>query len=171
MFVSAALFADGAAGVVLRAGEPCVGTPARSLSRIRAVGEHCWKNTEHIMGWDIKEDGFGVVLSPELPAMMRKELRPAVDEFLERNDLALEGFKGFLLHPGGRKVLETAEDVFGIERDRVMHSWAVLRDYGNMSSVTAIFVLQQALRAGDSGPHLLAAFGPGFSAYFIAVDL
>jgi alkylresorcinol/alkylpyrone synthase len=172
MFVSAALFGDGAAGVVLRCADGGVaGSPAHSRPRIRAVGEHWWRNTEHIMGWDIKEDGFGVVLSPELPGLMRKELRPAVDAFLARNGLELEDFEGFLLHPGGRKILETAEDVLGIDRDQVAHSWAVLRDYGNMSSATALFILQRALQAGDTGPHLLAAFGPGFSAYFIAADL
>ena len=172
MFVSAALFGDGAAAVVLRSGEAKgKGERARSFPCIRAVGEHCWRDTEHIMGWDIKGDGFGVVLSPELPALMRQALRPALDAFLERNRLNLEDFHGFLLHPGGRKVLETAESVLGIERSRTAHSWAVLRDYGNMSSVTAMFVLERALRAGDKGPHLLAAFGPGFSAYFAALDL
>jgi alkylresorcinol/alkylpyrone synthase len=170
MFVSAALFGDGAAAVVLRSGGGAA-TGARDYPVIHAAGEHCWRNTEHIMGWDIKSDGFGVVLSPELPSLMQRELRPALDAFLARNGLELEGFSGFLLHPGGRKVLETAEVVLGIARSRVAHSWEVLRDYGNMSSVTAMFVLQRALAAGDRGRHLLAAFGPGFSAYFIAVDL
>ncbi len=172
MFVAAALFGDGAAGVVMRsAGGADAETPAHSLPRIRASGEHCWRNTEHIMGWDITADGFGVVLSSELPGLMRRELRPALDAFLAHNGLELEAFKGFLFHPGGRKILETAEEALGVDRDRLAHSWAILRDYGNMSSATALFVLQRALRAGDKGPHLLAAFGPGFSSYFAAVDL
>ena len=172
MFVSAALFGDGAAGVVLRGRQAGDGVSEdRAMPRIRAIGEHCWRKTEHIMGWDIKEDGFGVVLSPELPGLMRRELRPALDAFLERNNLELEGFEGFLLHPGGRKILETAEEVLGFDRSHFRHSWSVLRDYGNMSSATALFILQRALQAGDKGPHLLAAFGPGFSAYFVAVDL
>jgi alkylresorcinol/alkylpyrone synthase len=171
MFVSAALFGDGAAGIVLRSRRNSGKMDQGDCPTITAVGEHCWQNTEHIMGWDIKGDGFGVVLSPELPALMRKALRPAVDDFLRRHDLTLEGFKGFLLHPGGRKVLETAEDALQIDRNLVAHSWAVLRDYGNMSSVTSMFVLDRAIRTRDKGPHLLAAFGPGFSAYFIALIL
>lgn len=172
MFVSAALFGDGAAGVVLRAaGAEEAGEWSGRFPRIRAAGEHWWPGTEHIMGWDIKNDGFGVVLSPELPSLMRRELRPALDEFLERHDLDLEAFNGFLLHPGGRKILETAEEVLGVSRDRLAHSWNVLRDYGNMSSATVLFVLQRALAAQATGPHLLAAFGPGFSAYFMAADL
>jgi alkylresorcinol/alkylpyrone synthase len=172
MFVAAALFGDGAAGVVLRRaeGSPARGN-ARALPRIRAAGEHCWRNTEHIMGWDIKDDGFGVVLSPELPGLMRCELRPALQQFLDRNSLDLSCFEGFLFHPGGRRILETAEQVLEIPRQRTAHSWAILRDYGNMSSATALFVLQRALRAGDRGPHLLAAFGPGFSSYFVATEL
>jgi alkylresorcinol/alkylpyrone synthase len=170
MFVSAALFGDGAAAIVLRAGATPEGS-AGNRPLINAVGEHCWHNTEHIMGWDIKDDGFGVVLSPELPALMRNALRPAVDKFLDRHGLSLDEFRGFLLHPGGRKILETAEQVLEIERSLVAHSWAVLRDYGNMSSVTSMFVLERAVRAEAEGQHLLAAFGPGFSAYFIALTL
>jgi len=171
MFVSAALFADGAAGIVLRAESNPPHSARMRCPLIKAVGEHCWRNTEHIMGWDIKGDGFGVVLSPELPALLRTALRPAIEEFLNRHDLQLNDFRGFLLHPGGRKVLETAEDVLEIDRSLVAHSWAILRDYGNMSSVTSMFVLERAIRAGDKGHHLLAAFGPGFSGYFIALTL
>lgn len=173
MFVSAALFGDGAAGVVLRTAEPGASSARKDLAkaRILAFGEHLWPKTRHIMGWDIKSDGFGVVLSPELPALMRDNLRPALQGFLERNGMALEDFAGFLVHPGGRKVLETAEEVLGVERRQIIHSWDVLRDFGNMSSATALFVLERAVQAGAKGRHLLAAFGPGFSAYFAALDL
>ena len=171
MFVAAALFGDGAAAAVLRSGAAVAGDRSNARpARIVAVGEHCWRDTEHIMGWDIKADGFGVVLSPQLPGLMHQELRPAVEGFLQRYGLEREDFIGFLLHPGGRKILETAESVLGIDRARLAHSWAVLRDYGNMSSATALFVLQRALRAEDCGAHLLAAFGLGFSAYFATVE-
>jgi alkylresorcinol/alkylpyrone synthase len=63
------------------------------------------------------------------------------------------------------------EEVLDLSRDQLRHSWEVLRRYGNMSSATVLFVLEQALQAGATGPHLLAAFGPGFSAYFVAVEL
>jgi alkylresorcinol/alkylpyrone synthase len=123
------------------------------------------------MGWDIKDDGFGVVLSPELPSLMRKALAPALHDFLDRNGFRLSDFNGFLFHPGGRKLIETMQEVLGLERDHFEHSWEVLRAYGNMSSATALFVLERALKTGARGPHLLAAFGPGFSAYFVAADL
>jgi alkylresorcinol/alkylpyrone synthase len=161
------LFGDGAAGVLLRNTIDGVG----SGPRILAVGEWCWPQTKHVMGWDIKDDGFGVVLSPELPALLRRALAPALYDFLDHHGFRLSDFNGFLFHPGGRKLIETMQDVLGLEHKQFEHSWEVLRRYGNMSSATALFVLERALQSGARGPHLLAAFGPGFSAYFVAVDL
>jgi len=171
MFVSAALFGDGAAAVVLRSSVGERGGRAPARARIGAQGEYFWSQTEHIMGWDIKNDGFGVVLSPELPTLMRERLGEALFPFLASAGLSLEDFDGFLLHPGGSKVLETAEDSLGLSRDQIRYSWQVLKEYGNMSSATALFVLKQALADGARGRYLLAAFGPGFSAYFIVLEL
>jgi alkylresorcinol/alkylpyrone synthase len=167
MFVSSALFGDGAAGVLMhntREG-------SRGGSRILASGEWCWRKTEHIMGWDIKDDGFGVVLSPELPSLMSEQLAPALQDFLDLNGFRLSDFNGFLFHPGGRKLIETMQEVLGLTPKQLEHSWDVLRHYGNMSSATVLFVLDRAMKAGARGPHLLAAFGPGFSAYFVVVEL
>src|ERR1700722_2903530 len=167
MFVSAALFGDGAAGMLLRN----TADGARGGPRILAIGEWFWPDTEHIMGWDIKDDGFGVVLSPELPSLMRKALAPALHDFLNRNGFQLSDFKGFLFFPGGRRLIETVQEVLLLEHSHFEHSLEILRRYGNMSSATALFVLEPALAAGARGPHLLAAFGPGFSAYFVVADL
>jgi alkylresorcinol/alkylpyrone synthase len=68
-------------------------------------------------------------------------------------------------------VLDTAQAVLGLTKDDLLLSWEVLREYGNMSSATALFILDRALRSAARGRHLLAAFGPGFSAYFIVLDL
>ncbi len=168
MFVSAALFGDGAAGVVL---SNVRGAAGDGNGRILAVGDHFWSNTEHIMGWDIKEDGFGVVLSPDLPGLIRNHLVDAVQGFLDRSGMSLGEFSGFLLHPGGAKILNTAQEVLGLTGDDLALSREVLRDFGNMSSPTALFALHRARKAGARGPHLLMAFGPGFSAYFVAIDL
>ncbi|MGB6445323.1 MAG: type III polyketide synthase [Xanthobacteraceae bacterium] len=167
MFVSSALFGDGAAGILVhntREG-------SRGGPRILASGEWCWRETEHIMGWDIKDDGFGVVLSPELPSLMSEQLAPALQDFLGRNGFELSDFNGFLFHPGGRKLIETMQQVLGLTPKQLEHSWGVLRDYGNMSSATVLFVLDRAMMAGARGPHLLAGFGPGFSAYFVVAEL
>lgn len=170
-FVSGALFGDGAGAVVLRnTNNDCAGATCGRPS-IRAVGEHCWRKTEHILGYTIRDDGFGMVLSAELPALMRENLGPAIHAFLKRHGMSLDEFDGFLFHPGGRKILETAEDVLGLNRHDLSHSWSTLRDYGNMSSAAILFVLKRAIDAGQKGRNLISAFGPGFSAYFIAADL
>lgn len=171
MFVAAALFGDGAAGVVLRSHAGEGRAPARGRARVGAIGEHFWSKTEHIMGWDIKNDGFGVVLSPELPTLMRERMGEALLPFLARAGLSMADFDGFLLHPGGSKVLTTAEEALHLPRAQLRYSWEVLRKYGNMSSATALFVLKEAFLDNARGRYLLAAFGPGFSAYFIVLEL
>jgi len=171
MFVSAALFGDGAVAVVLRAGAHDQRPGPAPPAKFAASGEHLWRGTGRIMGWDMKHDGFGVVLSPELPALMQGNLGGALAGFLARHGLAIQDFDGFLFHPGGRKVLETAREVLALDDDALRHSWSVLRNYGNMSSATALFVLDEAIRQGARGRHLLAAFGPGFSAYFAVLEL
>ncbi|MFZ0528430.1 MAG: 3-oxoacyl-[acyl-carrier-protein] synthase III C-terminal domain-containing protein [Xanthobacteraceae bacterium] len=167
MFVSAALFGDGAVGMLLHNTR----NGSRAGPRVLASGEWCWRGTEHIMGWDIKDDGFGIVLSSDLPALMERELAPALHDFLDRHGFRLADFNGFLFHPGGRKLLETIEQTLGLTRRKLAYSWDVLRRYGNMSSATVLFVLERAMQAGERGPHLLTAFGPGFSVYFAVVDL
>lgn len=171
MFVATALFGDGAAGVVLRHEPRASGQALPSRASIVASGEHFWRQTEHIMGWDIKSDGFGVVLSPELTQLLRRRFQSALDGFLAREGLTLKDFDGFLFHPGGRKVLECLASMLNVTPADLAHSWAVLKNYGNMSSATALFVLERALASNAKGRHLLGAFGPGFSAYFAVVDL
>ncbi len=173
-FVAAALFGDGAAGLVLRSsgrGDHTSHSSAGGKPRIRVTGERLLKNTEGYLGLDTKDDGFGMVLSPQLPALVRENLGPAVDKFLGQHNLSLMDFDGFLVHAGGRKILENAEDVLGTSRDQMAHAWSVMRDYGNMSSATVLFVLERAMQAGAKGRHLMAAFGYGFSVYFAVVDL
>lgn len=169
MFVAAALFGDGAAGVVLRKTDGTGSSAGRGT--VLAVGDHFWPNTETIMGWDIKEDGFGVVLSPKLPELIRAEFMPALNGFLDANRMDLGEFSGFIMHPGGAKILKTIQELLQLSREDLAYSWDVLRDFGNMSSPTALFGLARAVHAGARGPHLLTAFGPGFSAYFLAIDL
>lgn len=164
-FISAALFGDGAAALLLRR------APGGKAPRLVASGEHMWRGSEYMMGWSIEDDGFGVVLSPDIPKCARDELRPAVDQFLERHDLKLRDLDGIIMHPGGRKVLEAAQAALAVSHEDLRHAWDILAEYGNMSSPTALFVLQRTVAAGASGRHLLAAFGPGFTVSLALLDL
>jgi alkylresorcinol/alkylpyrone synthase len=171
MFVSAALFGDGAAAVVLRA--PALAQPAGkgACARILSTGETCWHDTGHLLGWDIKDDGFGMVLSPELPALLRGNLAPALAGFLAESGWDIDDMDGVLMHPGGRKILEVAGETLGLSRQDLRHSWEILRQFGNLSSAAILFVMQAAMDAGARGRHVMAAFGPGFSAYFAVAEL
>ncbi len=101
MFVSGALFGDGAAAVVLRStGGDKRGKGAPARGRVGGIGEYFWSKTEHIMGWDIKNDGFGIVLSPELPTLMRERLGEALFPFLAREGLSLTGLRRLPAAPG-----------------------------------------------------------------------
>lgn len=168
-FISTALFGDGAAGVLLRRKSKADGS--HSMPRVIASGEHMWPRTEDMMGWSIEDDGFGVVLSPDIPKCARDEVRPALDAFLARQGLALKDLAGVIMHPGGRKVLEAFQDALELPREAFRHAWDILSEYGNMSSPTALFVLERTLSAGATGRHLLAALGPGFTVSFCLLDL
>lgn len=167
-FVSCALFGDGAAGVILQAHE---NGAEGGMGDIIAVGEHNWPGTNDIMGWSIEEDGFGVIMSTQIPKFARHELRAAVELFLTGHGLALDDLDGVITHPGGRKVLEAISDALSIDREKLVHGWEVLRDYGNMSSPTVMFVLERTLAAGAAGRHLVVAFGPGFTVSFALLDI
>ncbi len=167
-FVSCALFSDGAAGAILQAHQNGAGG---GMGDITAVGEHNWPGTNDVMGWSIEEDGFGVVMSTQIPKFIRDELREAVEMFLARHGLDLDDLDGVITHPGGRKILEAISVALNIDRSRLVHGWDVLRDYGNMSSPTVLFVLERALAAGARGRHLVAGFGPGFTGSFALLDV
>ena len=144
---------------------------SQPLARVLATGEHMWRQTEDMMGWSIENDGFGVVLSPDIPRCARHELRPALDGFLARHGLVLDDLDGVILHPGGRKVLEAVEGALELPQQALKHAWDILAEYGNMSSPTALFVLERTLSAGATGRHLLIALGPGFTVSFCLLDL
>lgn len=165
-FVTTALFGDGAAAIVLG-----TDSGARSKARIVASGEHMWPDTEDVMGFTVEADGLGVQLRPDVPRFTRENLRAVTEAFLERYTHRLESFAGFLFHPGGAKVLEAIEAALGLMPPALDHSRAVLNEYGNMSSATVLFVLHRALEAGDRGRHLMGAFGPGFSANLVILEL
>ncbi len=190
LFVSTALFGDGAAALVLR-NKPFVNSPAtpqppdpepaaqerstaKRLSRpvrIVASGEYMWRDTEHIMGWKVEDDGLDVILSSTLPHFTEKNLRQAAESFLNRHGVSLSDLDGYVFHPGGRKVLDAIEVALDIEPSTLRHSRDILRDYGNMSAPTVLFILQRTVQSGARGLHLMVSFGPAFTTTFALLDL
>jgi alkylresorcinol/alkylpyrone synthase len=155
--VATALFGDGAAAaMVSTAGEgPLLGP----------WGEHSFPDSLGVMGWDIEDDGFGVRFSRDIPALIRRGFTPALDGFLARHRLSLGDFDELACHPGGAKVLDALEATLGRP---LPEGRDVLRDFGNMSAPTVLFVLDR-LRRAWGGRVLMTALGPGFTAGFLSV--
>jgi alkylresorcinol/alkylpyrone synthase len=171
--VATALFGDGAAAALLRcdAGSGDSGEgPA-----IVATGEHTWPKSLDIMGWDVADDGLKAIFSRDIPRLMQAELKPVVDDFLARQGLRLADIDRFVCHPGGPKVLDAFEEVFGLEAGALTEARGVLHDYGNMSAASVLFVLERMLgQAGATGAAwgqaLMTALGPGFTAGFALLN-
>ncbi|HLI11409.1 MAG TPA: 3-oxoacyl-[acyl-carrier-protein] synthase III C-terminal domain-containing protein [Alphaproteobacteria bacterium] len=161
--IATALFGDGAAAALVS----CEGDgPA-----LGASGEHTWRNSLDVMGWRVRDDGFGVLFSRDIPAIVRYKYRATVESFLARHGLSIRDIEAFLCHPGGAKVLEAFEAVFEDAAADLGYSREVLREYGNMSAATVLFVLERAMtRAGLPRRSLLTSLGPGFTAGFLLVE-
>lgn len=155
--VSALIFGDGAAAAVL-GGDTAAGCEVLESASLMAPG------TLDEMGFDLRDNGFWVVLSRDVPDLLRKGVRELVMALLSRHELGLSDLAFFCVHPGGPKILKAVGETLGIE-DGLGDSWAVLRDYGNLSSASILFVLQRLYERpptpGSLG--LLLAFGPGLS--------
>jgi alkylresorcinol/alkylpyrone synthase len=163
--VATALFGDGAAAAVVS----CRGDYA-DAPRLGPWGEHTWPDSLDVMGWDVADDGLKVVFSRDIPTLVREDLRPIVDDFLAANGASLDDLAGFVCHPGGAKVLDALEACFELPRGALTHAREVLRDHGNMSAATVLFVLKAALAARAKGPQLMTTLGPGFTAGFLVVE-
>ena len=162
--IATALFGDGAAAVLLEAAP--AGTAARGGARLGPGGEHTWPQSLDVMGWETENDGLGVLFSRDIPALTRERLGPAADAFLARHGLSRGDLDGYVCHPGGAKVIGALEEVFGLPDGGLAEARGVLRDCGNMSAVTVLFVLERLRRAGMKGRYLMTALGPGFTAGF-----
>jgi alkylresorcinol/alkylpyrone synthase len=118
------------------------------------------------MGFQLADGGFHIVLHRDVPHALEGRVRPLVDELCARHGVRSDELAFCVLHPGGRRILEDLDADLGLA-GLTEPSWDVLRDYGNLSSATVLFVLDEVLRRQPPpvGSHgLLAAFGPGFSA-------
>jgi len=158
--ISSALFGDGAAAAVLRA--EC----AEASLQIGAAAEHTWPGTLDIMGWSIDPIGFGVVLSRSLPRFVQQRLAGPARRFVKAARVAPPQF---IFHPGGAKVLDAVETALDLQKGTLRDEREILRDYGNMSAPSVLFVLDRARKRGLRGAAVLAALGPGFTASFVAL--
>jgi alkylresorcinol/alkylpyrone synthase len=158
--VSAAIFGDGCACTVLSSYEEEEGPT------IIDEGMYHFYNAEHMMGFELKNTGLQMVLDKEVPEKIAAHFPHIVHPFLERNSLSIEDVDHLIFHPGGKKIVQTIEELFGSLGKNIDNTKAVLKEYGNMSSATVLYVLErfidQGVKKGDIG--LMLSFGPGFTA-------
>jgi len=176
--IAAGLFGDGAAAAVVRgsatAKRPSTGsrTSAREGPRILGCGSVFYADSEDIMGWDISESGFKIVLSPRLPDLIRKHLAGDVDTFLGKYQLRRADIGSWVIHTGGPKVLNTIQDTLGLRDGDLDQSWNCLKEFGNLSSASVLLVLEDVVmnHAPAPGTHgVLLAMGPVFCTEIILV--
>ncbi|MGE0679534.1 MAG: type III polyketide synthase [Candidatus Binatia bacterium] len=165
--VSSALFGDGAAAVLL------TGEAKRGNPRVLATESNLFPHTTDLMGFDLKDSGLHIVLSAEIPAVVCAKVPQLVETFLARQRLTATDITHFLIHPGGRRVLDGLAQCLNLPEEQTAISRRILRDYGNLSSASVLFILDQFLskektQSGDLG--LLLAFGPGFSAETLLLE-
>ena len=155
--VATALFGDGAAAAVVGgAGEP-------GIAGIAASGELLWPDTLGIMGWRVEDPGLAVVFDRAIPPFVTAELHAALTSLLERFGVPWEDVGRLCSHPGGAKVIEAIEKAMTLPAGSLDLEREVLRDHGNMSAPTVLFVLEELLKRGLPDRTLLTAFGPGFT--------
>ncbi len=160
------LFGDGAAAALVT-GRDAAGP------RILGAETYTFPQSLDAMGFDLRETGFHIVLSREIPMMIRLKIREIVEKFLGRHELSTKDIAAFILHPGGQKLLSFIEEELDLCREDTQFSWDVLGEYGNLSSATILFILEEWLTRGDLKPGdygLATAFGPGFSSELLLLQ-
>ena len=162
--IGSGLFGDGAAAAVLVGAERESNGPQVISSR-----SSFYPDSQDVMGWDVSERGFKIVLSADVPEMVQRHLRRDVDAFLAEHDLHRQDMAIWISHPGGPKVLEAMQDSLELPEGALESAWRTLREVGNLSSTSVLLVLEEALDApppsGSWG--LMSAMGPGFCAELV----
>lgn len=167
--IGTSLFADGSA-CALVTGEKAGGNDAGFF--IHDTQSTLMPDSEDVMGWDVKDEGLHVVFSRDIPKIIESWLKPNLDQFLGKLDRKPEDIEHFIAHPGGKKVLSAYEKSLSIGTEKTELPRNVLRDFGNMSSPTVLYVLKEFMdrqpNAGEQG--LLTALGPGFSSEMLWLE-
>lgn len=163
--IASGLFGDGAAALLMEGGDLAGEGP-----EVVATASVFYPDTERMMGWDFVDTGFKLVLSAAVPDLVRNHVRSDVDNFLRANGLTRSDITHWVAHTGGPKVLKAFEEALELPAAALERSWRSLRDVGNLSSASVLFVLSELLasgeaRRGDLG--LMMAMGPGFCAELV----
>jgi alkylresorcinol/alkylpyrone synthase len=160
--IASGLFGDGAAAVVVAGADRALAATPRVLAS-RSI---LFPGTERIIGWDVVDGGFKIVLSPHLTELVRGNIAHEVDDFLAANNLARTDISHWIAHTGGPKVLRVLESELQLPEGALARSWRSLKNTGNLSSASVLFMLDDIIAGDDTKPGdygVMIAMGPGFS--------
>jgi alkylresorcinol/alkylpyrone synthase len=166
--ISSGLFGDGAAAAVVVGSERSAVGP-----RILDSRSIFYRDSERVMGWDISEKGFQVVLSAEVPDVVRQHLRQDVDDFLAAHDLSRSEISSWVAHPGGPKVLTAMQESLELPEEALRITWRSLEEVGNLSSASVLLVLGDTMESRRPDPGslgMLLAMGPGFCSELVLLE-
>ena len=172
--IASGLFGDGAAAVLMVGDDhPFAQRMRPGLPRVTDSQSQFFPETEHIMGWEVTNSGFKVLLSADIAALAQSEVRPSVEAFLEVHDLTIADIDHWLVHPGGPRVIEALEHSLGLPDEALALSWETLAEAGNISSASVLVILDKFMKrsqpkAGEYG--VLMAMGPAFSAELVLLQ-
>ncbi|MFJ8245233.1 type III polyketide synthase [Peribacillus asahii] len=169
--IGTSLFSDGVSCILVCGDD----VPAAELSsrgqqfHVLASQSTLMPNSLDVMGWNVKDEGLYVVFSKDIPTIVKQWLKPNVRAFLEEYNVTLQDIRYFVAHPGGKKVIEAYQEALGFDEEMTSISMEVLKEFGNMSSATVLYVLERFMeRGGIRGEYgLAAALGPGFSSELV----
>ncbi len=168
--VATSLFADGAAAVMI-SGNQSVQYSKQSTPKIKDTMSTIFPNSLDIMGWELNEEGLKVIFSRDIPSLVREVAHQNAAEFLKLHQLTVKDMDHFILHPGGKKVLDAYEEAFQIGKEQTQIAREIIAEYGNMSSATVLFVLERYLSLGTSNQYgIIGALGPGFSSELVLLQ-
>lgn len=171
--ISIGLFADGAAAVVIAGAESKLAAPTKPSPKILATLSTFYRDTEYIMGWDICDTGFKIVLSPDVPKIVLEKFPGDVKGFLTDHNLTQDDISSYIFHSGGPKVLEAMETSLNLPADALAPSWKSLREVGNLSAASVLAVLEDFLTVHPGAPgtySILAAMGPAFCSELVLLQ-
>ncbi|WP_404452807.1 type III polyketide synthase [Virgibacillus necropolis] len=171
--IGTALFGDGV-GAALLIGEesPYRSYNKKTMPKVKKSSSHIEKNTLSVMGWDVTNNGLGVIFSKSIPSLVNTLWKDHITNFLSENQLTKETIHSFIAHPGGKKVIEAMEEVLQLSGEKLLHSYHVLKEHGNMSSATVIFVLNEWMKedVAENELSILSSLGPGFSSELLLLE-
>ncbi|HSL42084.1 MAG TPA: 3-oxoacyl-[acyl-carrier-protein] synthase III C-terminal domain-containing protein [Anaerolineales bacterium] len=171
--VASGLFGDGAAAVLMVGDDHPRAQCAQSLPRVIDSQSQFFPETEHIMGWDVTNSGFKVLLSADIAGLAQSEVRPSMEAFLGRHDLTIAGIDHWLVHPGGPRVIQALADGLGLPDEALALSWETLAEAGNISSASVLLILDKAMKRLQPKPGewgVLMAMGPAFCAELVLLQ-